>query len=563
MISWIQRNFQQHFRIIFGVLLAVTIISFVMVIGASPGIGRAGPKTLKRVFFGQDLDRPGMTDRIFGDASLSVQLQGGYGDLDGNQLQTYGLQRVAALALADRLKIPAPTPDEVATYIKSLRAFAGPDGQFDAGRYAAFRDSLRTNPRITEADIARVLNDDLRIARVRTLLAGPGYVLPDEVRDQLVRADSTWTIAVATLDYTAFKPEIPVPEDALKRFFDDNAFRYTVPPRVGVDYVEYRAADFLNAVSVTDAEVRTYYDANSSRFPAPEKTPGGDKSQLKLDAATPANPDAAFAAVRPQVELALKSERAMHLAAKAAADLTVAIYEQNLKPHTPDFAALLASHKLVLKSVPPFDLKSVPPELGWSPQIVGQALQLTEQRPESDALPTAAGSVVLFWRETQPSYQPALAQVREQVVADYRENERRKRFVELGSAVRSLLVSRLKAGDDFAKAATAVADPAQPKLEVKVYPPFVRRQPPENLNATALNALDRLEPGQMSDMRIAQDKGYSVYVQERKLPDLAETSVLFAATRAQLAQMTAGFNQDLYLSEITARELKKTESASR
>ena len=45
MISWIQRSFQQHFRIIFGILLAVTIISFIFTIGASPGIGRAGPKT--------------------------------------------------------------------------------------------------------------------------------------------------------------------------------------------------------------------------------------------------------------------------------------------------------------------------------------------------------------------------------------------------------------------------------------------------------------------------------------------------------------------------------------
>ena len=41
MISWIQKYFQHHFRIIFAVLLAVTIISFIFTIGASPGIGRA------------------------------------------------------------------------------------------------------------------------------------------------------------------------------------------------------------------------------------------------------------------------------------------------------------------------------------------------------------------------------------------------------------------------------------------------------------------------------------------------------------------------------------------
>jgi peptidyl-prolyl cis-trans isomerase D len=563
MISWIQRNFQQHFRLVFGVLLAVTIISFIMVINAGPGLGEAGPKVRHRHFFNLDLDQTGTADRIFGDASLSAQLQGQAGMLDSTQLQNYGLQRVAALALADRLKIPAPTEAEIADYIKSLRAFAGADGAFDPSLYAAFRDSLRTNRRLSEVDVARVLSDDLRIAHVRTLLAGPGYVLPDEVRDQLVRSRSTWTIAVATLDYAAYKPEIAVPADALQRFYNDNAFRYVVPDRVGVDYVEYPAADFLDQVHVTDAEVRAYYDQNSSRFPPPAPKPAGDKAALKLDAAKPDNPDADFAAVRPQVERALRTERAMQLSAKAAADLTVQIYDQKLTPGTADFAALLASHKLVLKMAPPFDRSSVPPALAWSPQIVDSALQLSSQKLESDPLPTATGALVLFWRETLPSYQRTFEQAREQVTADYQENERRKRFVALGRTLRSLLEERLKAGDTFAKAAEVSAEPAQPKLEVKTYPAFVRQQPPPDLNSAVQNVLDRLEPGQVSDMVISQNKGYLVYAQDRKLPDLAETGAPYALMRAQLAQLTAGFNQDLYLDEITAQELKKSEAAPR
>lgn len=558
MISWIQRSFQQHFRVIFAVLLGVTIISFIFTIGASPGIGRAGPKTLKQRFFGHDLTQQGASEQLYGDASLSVHSQVGFSamaDIASAQLQQYAFQRTAALALADQLKIPAPSREELSAHIRGLRAFAGSDGQFDPSRYAAMRDSLKTDPRLSEGDLARVFSDDVRIARVQQLLAGPGYVLAGEVRDQLARSDSSWTIAVATAEYASFKPEISVSEDALKKFFEDSAFRYEVPPRVAVDYVEFPADNYLSAVTVSDADVRAYYDQNRSRFPKPEeKKTDGDKKTATPDVATH-NPDADFAAVRPKVEQALKTERAMRLAAKAAADLTVALYDQRLKPHTPAFDGFLAKSRLTPRPVAPFYRDNVPSDLGWTPQIVDQVLQLTADRPVSDPLPSANGSVVLFWRETLPSYRPELAQVRERALAEYKENDRRRRFVEFGRTTRTQIEARLKSGDSFDKAAAA---DAQLKLDVKSYPAFIRRQPPKDIEPAVLSALERLQSGQVSDMVLAEDKGFFVYVKEKKLPDMAETSPQYAATRAQLAQLEAGLDQSLALSEIVSRELKRS-----
>ena len=234
MISWIQRYFAHHFKTIFAVLLATTIISFIFTIGASPGIGRGDRRVVEREFFGYNLSLQDESQRLMGDASLSANLQlGSASDLDADQIQNYAFQRAGVLHLADEWHIPASTTTEVADMIKTLRLFTGQDGQFDPKAYATFRDNLKTNPRgITEADIARVIGEDVRSKKVQDLLAGPGYVLSSDVKLQLSRADTSWTLATATADYASFTPALKATDADLAKYFDENSFRYEIPPRV-------------------------------------------------------------------------------------------------------------------------------------------------------------------------------------------------------------------------------------------------------------------------------------------------------------------------------------------
>src|SRR5512142_1637471 len=108
MISWIQKYFQHHFRAIFAILLAITIVSFIFTIGASPGIGRGDRRFVERHFFGYNLALAEDQQRLMGDAMLSANLQmGAMGGFDNEQVQQYAFQRAATLSLADKWHIPA------------------------------------------------------------------------------------------------------------------------------------------------------------------------------------------------------------------------------------------------------------------------------------------------------------------------------------------------------------------------------------------------------------------------------------------------------------------------
>ncbi|MBL9215769.1 MAG: peptidyl-prolyl cis-trans isomerase [Opitutaceae bacterium] len=548
MISWIQRTFQRHTKLVFLFLLVAITIPFVFTIGAAPGIGHAGSKALEQPFFGINLGNEEQARRVFSDGNLSVILKTGYDALQGARLQQYALQRVAALALADELHLPSPSPEQVSKYVPTLRAFQNEQGVFDQRRYTEFADFLKLSNRWTTADVNRVLRDDLRADAVGKIVGGPGFVLPAEVRQQLELSDSTWTIQVATVDYASFNPTIAGGDEALKKFYEDNGFRYEVPARPRLSYVEFRLEEFMPPVAPTEAELRAFYDANPARFPVP------------AEADKPAVPGAAadnFTKVRAQVEAALKTLASARGASKAANDLTVALFERKIAANSPELASFLASQNRAAKPIAPFAPDQPPADMGWLGSYADQISRLDHDRYFSDPLQTPGSIVVLLWNESLPAYKPLFAEVRERVQADYRESEKRRLFVERGRALHTQLQAAAKNGAAaFGTAAT------NEKLEVKTVTGFTLRQPPQDLPYPALSALQNLASGQVSDMVSAADKGYLVYAQEKRAPDLTAGNPRFVEVEKQMMAFTASANNNSYLADLVAQELKKSQPAN-
>ena len=553
MISWIQRTFAKHFRLVFLLVLAAMAIPLIVVFSPSSGVGRSGNKVLERNFFGTNLDNPAQATRVFSDGRLSGYLRAGYSALQGAQLQQYSLQRIAGLALSDELHLPVPTPDQVSKYVLTLRAFQDEQGQFDQKRYSSFADSLKAGSQITTADVNRVLRDDARLDQLTKLVGGPGYVLPNDVKQQLARADAAWTVQVATIDYAAFSPVISVSDELLKKFHADRPFNYEVPARPRLSYVEFKGEEFTPPIPPTEAEQRAFYNANAARFPVPADP--ADPKPATLPATTPATDN--FPKVRAQVESSMKKLVGLRGATKAANDLTIALFERKLAANTPALTDFLAAQRRPAKALAPFSPDTPPADLPWLAEYGDQISRLSKDRFFSDPLTATDSVVVLLWNESLPAYKPLFAEVKERVTADYKEAEKRRLFNEHGKALQAKLQAAAKsAPTGFGTAAAAE------KLEVKSYANFNLRQPPPDLPYPAFSALQGLSAGQVSDMIAAADKGHLVYAQEKKLPDLSPANPRYAEIMKQLMAFTASSNQNSYLGELVERELKKTEPAA-
>lgn len=557
MISWIQRYFQHHFKTIFSVLLAVTIISFIFTIGAAPGIGRGDRRVAEQHYFGYNLSLPEDQARLLGEARLSAELQGAYG-IDEEQLKQYAFQRGASLYLADQWHIPAATPADIEVAIKKLRMFAGPNGEFDAKQYNDFRKSLQGNGASREGDIARVIGNDVRVQKVNKLLAGPGYVQPYEVKRMVEQMDTTWTLAQATIDFTSYNPEIKPTDAELTKFFADHGFNYQIPPKVVASYIDFPTTAYLSQVNVTEAEVRAFYDANPARFPKPPEVKPADAKPATPPPAP--NPAADYAAVRTQVEATLKLERAQKLAVKAASDLAVKIYESKIT-NGADLDGYFTSQKLQAKPLAPFTKEQGPAELGNSQAVADAAFQLNREHFTSDAISVPTGAVVVLWKDIQPARTPLFTEVKPKVLADYIQNEKQTRFIEVGKAIKTQIAARLKAGDTFEKAVTSAASTSGLKIEAKTLAPFTLRNRPQDVDYSIMSDLNRLNKGDVSDLITPPggDKRYIVFAQDKKLPDLNDSNPKYTEARTQLANYSAAFTGQAFATELMTREIKRNE----
>ncbi|MBC7852189.1 MAG: hypothetical protein IAF94_02040 [Pirellulaceae bacterium] len=532
----------------FLVLIAVGLPMIVIYSSSGGGGPGSDTKVLERPFFGVNLASQEQASRVFSDGELSAYLRAGYSALQGGQLQQYSLQRVAGLALADELHLPAASAAEVAKYVPTLRAFQNQEGQFDQSTYTRFADSLKAGSPVTTADVNRVLRDDVRLTALTKIVGGPGYVLPPEVRMQLSRADSVWTVQVASLDYTAFNPTINPSEETLRKFHEEYAFRYDVPARPRLSYIEFKASEFVPPGAPSEAELRAYYNNNIASFPVPAEAG-------KSDATLPATATDHFPKVREQVEAAMRNLTSRRIASQAANELAAALFDRKLAANSPELAAFLTNSGRAPVALPPFPPDLPPADKPWLASQAETLSRLSRERFFSDPLPTPDGVAVLLWQESLPAYKPLYTDVRERVMADYRENEKRRLFIERGNTLKAELQAAAKTPSGFAEKAAAE------KLEVKSHANFTLRQPPQDLPQPALATLVRLESGQVSDLVGLGDKGILVYVQEKKVPDLTPTNPRYAEVQTQLMAFIASNNENSYLGELVEKELKKTAPA--
>lgn len=152
---------------------------------------------------------------------------------------------------------------EALTRIEALQV----DGKFSRDRYAAL---LRQQGR-NESDFERDFRRDLETSQLQNSIAISAFVTPGEIKRRLELQGEIREVAYAVVPAAQFADQVAVTPEGVAAFYDKHKSEFMTQETVALQYLKLDLADMATDVPVTEDALRKYYDDSAARNETPER----------------------------------------------------------------------------------------------------------------------------------------------------------------------------------------------------------------------------------------------------------------------------------------------------
>ncbi len=190
--------------------------------------------------------------RTLGDGGLKlVQALAGGGDLGLYQFlmtltsgatsredgpQKFFVNRMIVRGAKDEFGV-YPGDEQITNYLRGMKAFAGPDGKFDAATYQNFIDRYLGSMGLTEKDLRELASDVLAEKEISAIV-GAGLIAPrEEVARTFALQNQRITGQVAKVELAPYEAKIEPTEEEIKAYWETVSDAFTTEPRRKFTYI--------------------------------------------------------------------------------------------------------------------------------------------------------------------------------------------------------------------------------------------------------------------------------------------------------------------------------------
>ncbi|QLG87187.1 SurA N-terminal domain-containing protein [Chitinibacter bivalviorum] len=150
--------------------------------------------------------------------------------------------------------------------IGSIPAFQV-DGKFDSKRY----QELLAAQQMTPTQFEDKLKKDLVLRQLMDGVMQTGFVSNSELQRLNSLMGDKREVSVATLSPEQYLAKVSVSDAEIKQYYDANLTQFKAPEMVKLEYVSYSQADLAAQQTVSDAEVQKYFDEHKSELAKEER----------------------------------------------------------------------------------------------------------------------------------------------------------------------------------------------------------------------------------------------------------------------------------------------------
>ena len=188
---------------------------------------------------------------------------------DGNAIKKQALEQAVSQVLlrqeSDKFSYRVSN-SEVLKSISEIPAFQV-NGKFDVKTYERLLASQRRNKANFESDLRKSLSNEQFVRA----MSNAAFLPKNEVTRFQALQNQTRSAETYALKKSDYLSEVSVSDEEVKSYFDENAKQFMTPEKVKLSYVELKQSDLAKNVTVTDEALQSFYDENADRYTDPEQ----------------------------------------------------------------------------------------------------------------------------------------------------------------------------------------------------------------------------------------------------------------------------------------------------
>ncbi len=146
-----------------------------------------------------------------------------------------------------------------------------PQLQIDGKFSTAMLDQLLVNRGWSRNYFQQLIAEDITQSQFLHIFTATQVAMPYEVEKRIALEQQQRSVKALVVKFEPFEEQVTVTEEELRSYYDNNLDSYKVSEKLVVKYIELKTDDLMSSIEVADEQVEEYYQANQDLYRAEEE----------------------------------------------------------------------------------------------------------------------------------------------------------------------------------------------------------------------------------------------------------------------------------------------------